>query len=70
MHIMKWPLKWLREKLQDIFTLNPLKSIDVVIMEVPCCSGLKNAVLAALNSINKTIPVNIHIISTKGDLLS
>lgn len=58
------------EKLQAIFTLNPIESIDVVIMEVPCCSGLKNAVITALNSINKTIPINIHVISTKGDLLS
>ncbi|MBQ7889521.1 MAG: 4Fe-4S binding protein [Erysipelotrichaceae bacterium] len=58
------------EKLQAIFTLNPIESIDVVIMEVPCCSGLKNAVITALNNSHKSIPMNIHIISTKGELLS
>lgn len=58
------------EKLARIFTANQLRSITVVRMEVPCCSGIENAVKKALAISGKTIPLQISVISTNGKIIS
>lgn len=57
------------EKLTAILKNNDIKSITVLRMEVPCCSGIVNAVKNALLNSGKMIPWNYKIISTDGTIL-
>ena len=57
------------EKLTQIFMNNPLRSVTVVRMEVPCCGGMENAVKRALQLSGKSIPCNVVTISTDGRIL-
>ena len=57
------------EKLTEILKNNNIKSVNVVRMEVPCCSGLENAVKKALLNSGKFIPWQITVISTDGKIL-
>lgn len=57
------------EKLTAIIKNNNIKSVTVVRMEVPCCSGIENAVKRALQQNGKFIPWRIVIISTDGRIL-
>ena len=56
------------EKLAQIFANNPIRSIQIVRMEVPCCSGMNYIVEQALQLAGKTgiIPVTHNIISIQG----
>ena len=56
------------EKLTKLFQLNDLQSIEVPIMEVPCCSGLVHIVRSALAASGKKIPLTISVIGVRGDL--
>src|SRR5512136_1824052 len=56
-----------REKLTDIFKTNPIKSITVPFMEVPCCFGLVMAIEDALKASGKTIPLKKVKIGIRGD---
>ena len=57
------------EKLTEIITLNNIKSISVVRMEVPCCGGIENALKTALKNSGKLIPWQVTVISTNGRIL-
>lgn len=57
------------EKLSEIIKNNNIRSLTVVRMEVPCCTGLENAVKNALQRSGKMIPWHVAVISTKGDLV-
>ena len=57
------------EKLTQILLNNEIKSISVVRMEVPCCSGLEHAVKAALTNSGKMIPWQVVTIGTDGEIL-
>ena len=57
------------EKLTQILVNNEIKSVKVVRMEVPCCSGIENAVKAALKNSGKLIPWQIITVTTNGDVL-
>lgn len=56
-------------KLTEIIRANNIKSVTVVRMEVPCCSGLENAVKTALQNSGKFIPWQVVTISTDGRIL-
>ncbi len=58
------------EKLTAILTLHPVRSLHVVHMEVPCCSGTTALVREALARSGKAIPVYDHTISIQGRLLA
>lgn len=58
------------EKLTQIIQSNTIQTITVVRMEVPCCSGIKNAVFTALKNSGKQIPVQTVIISTDGKIIN
>jgi NAD-dependent dihydropyrimidine dehydrogenase PreA subunit len=47
-----------------------IKSINVVIMEVPCCSGLLGMVQTALSYSKRNIPVKATVVGIKGEILS
>ena len=56
-------------KLTDIFRQNDLRSIEVVHMEVPCCSGLVHLVRQALSASGKEIPTTLYRVGIKGDFV-
>ncbi|RMD52565.1 MAG: 4Fe-4S ferredoxin [Nitrospirae bacterium] len=53
----------------EIFTKNSIKSVTVVIMEVPCCSAMAGILKEAISISGKEIPLNLVVISTKGEIL-
>lgn len=57
------------EKLTAILKENNIKSVTVVRMEVPCCAGIANAAVSALQSCGKMIPWQIVTISTDGQII-
>lgn len=57
------------QKLTQILTENHIKSVKIVRMEVPCCSGLEKAVKTALQASGKWIPWQIVVISTHGMII-
>lgn len=57
------------EKLTQIFKQNNIASIDVVYMEVPCCSGLTQLTQAALERSGKQIPTTLNRVGIKGDFV-
>ncbi len=58
------------QKLSDIFTESGIKSICIVIMEVPCCKSMKSIVKAALTQAKADISVEVKIISVQGEIES
>lgn len=57
------------QKLQQIITLNEIKSVTVVRMEVPCCGGMEMAVKTALQNSGKFLPWQVVTISTQGEIV-
>jgi len=57
------------EKLTAILSGNNIKSVTVVRMEVPCCAGIENAVITALQNSGKMIPWHVVTMSTDGQIL-
>ena len=57
------------EKLTEIFRQNPIRSVTVARMEVPCCGGIQRAVQNAIAASQKEIPCKVCTISTKGLLI-
>ncbi len=56
------------DKLTDILSNNDIKSITIVRMEVPCCSGLEHAVQTAINNSKKNITCKTIVITTDGKI--
>lgn len=57
------------EKFTEIFRLNPIKSVTVLVMEVPCCQGLPAIVRKSMTRSGRKIPLNIVIVSLRGEIL-
>ena len=57
------------QKCADIFRAAGIKSLTVVVMEVPCCQGLPTIVEAAKDLAATPIPTERVVISTRGDVL-
>ena len=57
------------DKLTQILSVNDIKSVTVVRMEVPCCGGLENAAKRALQSSGKSIPLQVIILSIGGKII-
>lgn len=60
-------LGFYKEKMTQIFRLNDIKSITTLIMEVPCCAGLVQAVQQAISDSGKDIPFEKVVIGIKGE---
>ena len=58
------------EKFAALFAANPPRSITVLEMEVPCCSGLHRLVLEGLQRAGKNAPLERVIIARSGEVLS
>lgn len=57
------------EKLREILRRNPIRSLTIARMEVPCCGGLERAAIKALQDSGKFIPWQVVTLSIKGDIL-
>ena len=54
------------EKFRDIFAVADVKSVTVLIMEVPCCSGLPTIVQKGLELSGADVPVEVVVVSLDG----
>ena len=59
-----------QKKLADIFSHSEVKSLTVVHMEVPCCSGLVYMAKQVISASGKDIPFKEVTIGVKGDVKS
>ena len=57
------------EKITDIFRDATPKSLEIVIMEVPCCQGLKKIANEAIRRSGKKIPVRTTVVGIKGNII-
>jgi ferredoxin len=57
------------DKLSEIFQKQDIKSISVVHMEVPCCSGIEIIVQRALEKAQKNIIIRDYTISINGEIV-
>ncbi|MBZ0156440.1 MAG: 4Fe-4S binding protein [Alphaproteobacteria bacterium] len=58
------------QKFADIFRTADIKSVTVAIMEVPCCSRLPMIVERGMAVSGKKIPVEVVVISTRGEIIN
>jgi NAD-dependent dihydropyrimidine dehydrogenase PreA subunit len=56
------------KKLTEILKTNNIKSLHVIIMEVPCCSGLEYIAKSAIAASGKGIPLQRTTISLQGEV--
>lgn len=59
-----------KEKLTEIIRANAIRSLTVVRMEVPCCSGIAQAAAQALRQSGKNIPFQVVTVSLDGKVLA
>lgn len=57
------------DKLAQILQANPIKSITVIRMEVPCCGGIVHAVKTAMMKSGQIIPWEVVILGTDGTII-
>jgi len=57
------------DKLTSILQMSDVKSLSVIHMEVPCCTGLVRIAQAAIEASGKSIPLHDVVVSTKGEVL-
>ena len=60
-------VEFYQEKLTALFKQHEFESVDIAIMEVPCCSGLVKIVQTAISKAGKQIPVSITVLGIRGD---
>jgi Pyruvate/2-oxoacid:ferredoxin oxidoreductase delta subunit len=57
------------KKLAQIFSSSGARSVTVATMEVPCCSGMVEAVYGALDMADRSIPVYTVTVGIRGQVL-
>ena len=56
------------KKFTEVFETADLNSITMVIMEVPCCGGMRMIVKEALKQAGRDIPVEEVVVSARGEI--
>jgi len=56
------------EKLTEILKFNSINSVTLARMEVPCCSGLSNAVEVSLANSKKSVPYKTFVVGIDGNM--
>ncbi len=62
-------LELYENKLTNILSGNDIRSVDVVYMEVPCCTGLAFMARRAIQASGRDIPLRLIRIGIKGEIL-
>ena len=57
------------EKLTEILEKNNVTSMTVVKMEVPCCNGIEQAVIKAIENTGKDLPCQTSTLSINGEIV-
>jgi hypothetical protein len=57
------------EKFTQIFRQNPIRSVTVLAMEVPCCQGLPAMIRKAIAQSGREIPLNVAVVSLRGEIM-
>ncbi len=57
------------EKFARIFKIAGIKSVTVVVMEVPCCQGLPLIIRAAMDQAGVKIPIEKVVVSAEGGIV-
>jgi hypothetical protein len=57
------------QKFRDIFKTAGIKSVTVMVMEVPCCSGLPGMVKRGMTEAGVDMPIEQVVISNRGQIL-
>ncbi|MBU0481669.1 MAG: 4Fe-4S binding protein [Proteobacteria bacterium] len=57
-------------KFQEVFETAGIKSIKMLIMEVPCCSQMRGIIAEALKRSGRDIPVSETVISVRGEVVA
>jgi Pyruvate/2-oxoacid:ferredoxin oxidoreductase delta subunit len=57
------------EKFAQMFREADIRSITILVMEVPCCQGMPIIIQKAMEAAGKKIPANTVVISTSGEIL-
>jgi len=57
------------DKFAQIFREADIRSITVVVMEVPCCQGMPIILEQAMKAAGKEIPMRTVVVSTRGQLI-
>ncbi len=57
-------------KFADVFKTADIKSVTVVVMEVPCCSGLPIIVEKGMEMAGRKVPMETVVISARGEILN
>ena len=57
------------QKFTEIFDTADIKSVTIAVIEVPCCQGLPMSVKKGMDISGKKVPVEVVIISTRGEVL-
>jgi len=59
-----------RQKLASIFKLHPsIERVEIIRMEVPCCSGLTGIVKKAAEDVGRKIEINEVVLSARGSIV-
>lgn len=58
------------QKLTQIIKFSSIKSLSVIIMEVPCCSGLYRLALEAISYADIEMNIQLKVVSLYGNLLN
>jgi len=61
-------IEYYYEKILEIIQNHEIKSITVVKMEVPCCTGIANIVKKAMLQAQKIVPYSEVTITTEGGI--
>ncbi len=57
-------------KFTEVLKTADLKSINLVIMEVPCCGGMRNIIREAMKRAEVVVPVTETVIGARGGIIS
>jgi len=57
------------DKFTEIFKQGKLRSVSIVLMEVPCCAGLRSIIRKALQHSGADLAITETIISARGEVL-
>lgn len=58
------------EKIIALINNAKVNTITLLIMEVPCCAGMKSLVEEAISKATRKVPVKLSVVGIKGDILS
>jgi hypothetical protein len=57
------------DKFAGIFVHSSIAGVTVLMMEVPCCSGLATVVKRGMDIAGKTVPLELVLVSTRGTII-